>query len=63
MDDLKEVPVGCPYCGESIRIEVDCSVERQEYVEDCHVCCRPIEFAVVVNERGNPRVTASREDD
>ncbi len=57
------VPVGCPYCGETIRIEIDLSVERQEYVEDCQVCCRPIEFAVRVDERGNPRVDVSREDD
>ena len=55
--------IRCPYCGESIRIEVDCSVDQQEYVEDCQVCCRPIEFAVTVNDQGDPRVVVSREDD
>ena len=63
MDDLKSVRVRCPYCGESIPIEVDCSVERQEYVEDCSVCCRPIEFEATANEQGQPRVIARREDD
>jgi hypothetical protein len=28
---------------------VDCSVPEQQYIEDCEVCCRPIEFHVLVN--------------
>jgi hypothetical protein len=63
MNNLKAVRVGCPYCGESIPIEVDCSVEQQSYIEDCSVCCRPIEFEVMVNGQGHPRVKASRDDD
>ena len=39
----------CPYCGESIDIVVDTSVEKQQYIEDCFVCCRPIELEVVVD--------------
>lgn len=63
MDGLKSLRVPCPYCGERIPVEIDCSVERQSYVEDCSVCCRPIEFDVAVDDRGNPRVVTSREDD
>jgi hypothetical protein len=63
MDDLKSVRVRCPYCGESIPIEVDCSAGAQDYVEDCSVCCRPIEFEITFDEQGRPRVRASREDD
>ncbi len=33
----------CPYCGEVISLIVDCSTESQHYIEDCSVCCRPIE--------------------
>jgi len=34
--------VSCPYCGESVEIVLDPgSGTRQEYVEDCEVCCRP----------------------
>ena len=45
--DLQESRVFCPYCGESIEVllnpeDVDC-----EYIEDCQVCCRPIEFNVI----------------
>jgi len=36
------VSITCPYCGETIEIMADPSVVRQEYIEDCQVCCRPI---------------------
>jgi hypothetical protein len=42
--------VDCPYCGESIELVIDDSVEAQEYVEDCSVCCRPINLAITVDE-------------
>ena len=39
----------CPYCGEPLTFAVDRSGgRRQHYVEDCVVCCRPIEIEVVV---------------
>ena len=63
MNDLRPMTITCPYCGEKIRIEIDRSVEQQSYIEDCQVCCRPIEFSVFVNESGNPKVQVSREDD
>ena len=33
----------CPYCAEYISILLDVSVRSQTYVEDCEVCCHPIE--------------------
>lgn len=40
----------CPYCGEEISMVLDTSVRRQSYVEDCEVCCRPIEISYVIEE-------------
>jgi hypothetical protein len=35
----------CPHCGEPLETFVDPGGgERQDYVEDCAVCCRPIRF-------------------
>ena len=34
----------CPYCWEEISMLLDTSVDRQTYVEDCEVCCNPIEI-------------------
>ena len=36
----------CPYCWETISMLLDTSVRQQVYVEDCEVCCSPIEVEV-----------------
>lgn len=59
---LEEKVIQCPYCWESISVLVDCSVELQEYLEDCQVCCRPIIFDVSVDEEGLSSVTVSGDD-
>jgi len=63
MDQLEEVEIQCPYCGELIEIVVDCSVEEQSYIEDCQVCCRPMEVTVVVDEEGRAEVSVKGEDE
>jgi hypothetical protein len=40
------VAVRCPYCGERLETRVDLTAEELSYVEDCAVCCRPIEFHI-----------------
>lgn len=35
----------CPYCGEEISMILDFSVPSQAYIEDCEVCCSPIEIS------------------
>ena len=54
--------IQCPYCGESIEIVIDGSLEQQSYIEDCSVCCRPIELAVTVIE-DEISVDAKRDDE
>ena len=34
----------CPYCGEQVEALLDLSAGDQQYIEDCPVCCRPIQF-------------------
>src|SRR3954469_9058642 len=40
------VPVQCPYCGERLETRVDLTADEITYIEDCQVCCRPIEFGI-----------------
>jgi hypothetical protein len=47
---LEEENIYCPYCGEPISVLIDPSVPEQAYVEDCSVCCRPIELTVTVDD-------------
>ena len=35
----------CPYCWEEISMILDTSVAHQTYIEDCEVCCNPIEVS------------------
>lgn len=55
--------ISCPYCGETIEILVDPSVEHQTYIEDCQVCCRPMNMTVTIDDEGRLGVHASGEDD
>jgi hypothetical protein len=36
----------CPCCGEPAEAVLDLSAGDQEYIEDCPVCCRPIQFSL-----------------
>jgi cysteine-rich CPXCG protein len=52
----------CDWCGEEIVVPLDVSAgERQEYVEDCPVCCRPNVVVVEVSEDGEMNIWARRE--
>ena len=35
----------CPYCWDEISMLLDPSVRQQRYIEDCEVCCNPIEVS------------------
>ncbi|HEX4871252.1 MAG TPA: CPXCG motif-containing cysteine-rich protein [Nevskiaceae bacterium] len=47
---LEEAEVSCPYCWETIVLELDLSAGSQTYIEDCQVCCRPITVRLRVDE-------------
>ena len=44
--------VQCPYCGEPFEAVVDFSAGATSYIEDCAICCRPIEFRLAVGDDG-----------
>jgi hypothetical protein len=58
---VTEWEVSCPFCGEAFTILVDPSVESQSYVEDCFVCCRPIQFEIRCEDGEVLSVTAERD--
>lgn len=39
----------CPYCWEEISMLLDTSVD-QTYIEDCEICCNPIQITVAFTE-------------
>lgn len=58
-----DASVWCPYCGEENEIVLDPgSGSRQEYVEDCHLCCRPWTVSVHYGVDGRAEVVLGTED-
>jgi transcription elongation factor Elf1 len=47
---LPERRISCPFCGENITIVIDTSAGSQSYVEDCQVCCQPIQITVTAED-------------
>jgi hypothetical protein len=63
MDLLQETAINCPYCGESITILVDGSLQEQQYIEDCQVCCKPMVIHQRISANGQCQVEARHEDE
>ena len=60
---LDSQDIDCPYWGEVISLLLDTSAGSQRYIEDCHVCCRPITVVLDVDEDGDPLVRVQSEHD
>ena len=48
---MEEKFIDCPYCRQRVSVLLDTGVEgRVELVDDCEVCCRPIEIVYSVRD-------------
>jgi uncharacterized Zn finger protein len=54
--------VQCPYCGETIEVDIELLEEAQSFIEDCSVCCRPIQYEVATNAEEEIEVIATRSE-
>ena len=56
--------MACPSCGEPLSIWVDeAGGSAQRYVEDCQVCCRPMEVMARLDAEGDPDVSVRTLDE
>jgi hypothetical protein len=55
--------VECPYCGEAFETLIDLSAGSATYIEDCQVCCQPIEFTLEVDHAGALKALVSARGD
>ena len=62
-ESLQSRRVLCPYCGEVFETVIDLSSGSTSYIEDCQVCCRPIEFRLEVDDAGTPASLETRRTD
>ncbi len=63
MNQLAKKSIGCPYCGETIKVLIDSTDIDQQYIEDCQVCCKPINFLVSESMDGEVSVNVYSEDE
>ncbi len=47
---MEEKYIQCPHCWERISMLIDFSVDEQSYVEDCEICCNPLEIKVLIED-------------
>ncbi|MBJ6368036.1 CPXCG motif-containing cysteine-rich protein [Snuella sedimenti] len=40
----------CPYCWQNISMLIDNSLTSQTFIEDCEVCCNPIQVSVKISD-------------
>ena len=59
---ILETEVTCPYCWERIDVLLDLSEPEQVYIEDCAVCCHPIEIQVAAEDGILTRLSGTRID-
>ena len=45
-----EYHFSCPYCFESGLKLVDFTIRSQNFIEDCEVCCNPIDFNIELQD-------------
>ena len=43
---MEEYFFQCPHCWEQISMLIDTSQRKQTYIEDCEICCNPIQLSV-----------------
>ncbi|MFT7682433.1 MAG: hypothetical protein ACI935_001908 [Moritella dasanensis] len=63
MNQLTETSIGCPYCGEAIDVLIDPADLGQQYIEDCQVCCKPINFFISESAGGELTVAVYSDDE
>lgn len=59
---LDEQRTTCPWCGEPIELLLDLSAGGQEYIEDCEVCCRPMQIGFSTDEGELAHLKVDRAD-
>ncbi|GAB2189816.1 CPXCG motif-containing cysteine-rich protein [Sessilibacter sp. MAH1] len=63
MSCLPDEEILCPYCGESQTVTVDFSEGNCDYIEDCQICCRPIDFHLMVDDDGGYQLQIKSENE
>lgn len=57
-----EKEIGCAFCGEGQTLLLDLSAGDQNYIEDCQVCCQPMQIVFATDGEHVVRLDVERAD-
>ncbi len=63
MRSLTDKIIICPYCSEKNTVLIDATDIDNSYIEDCQVCCQPINFVIQVDEKQDILVEVCTQND
>jgi len=52
VEPTRFVTIGCPSCGESYAVEIDLTNGEFSHIEDCQVCCQPMQVSMQLDDQG-----------
>lgn len=59
----EQIEFTCPYCGEMNYADVFIpEVKSQSFIQDCEVCCRPVEIIIKIGNEGNIFIDVKSDD-
>lgn len=58
--NLAERRIHCPFCDEAMTILLDLSAGAQSYIEDCQVCCQPMQISFESGAEGATELQIDR---
>lgn len=58
---LESQGFSCPWCGESNELPLDPDEAGQTVIQDCAVCCAPVEIHVPTDRRQPPGIAREGE--
>ena len=53
-DLLVECTVDCPACWERHTVIIDITAQERTIIEDCHVCCNPMQLSFQIDAGNVP---------
>ena len=62
MSLLIDTEVPCPRCGSQVDLSIEPGIGTQRFVEDCPVCCQPLELTARFVDGVLVEIEGRRED-
>lgn len=56
---MDELQILCPWCGETLDLLIEADV-RGTMIQDCEVCCQPMELTIRRDEWGDPDIAVAQ---